>query len=114
MCSEKEEKMNSMDHNAYGLLIYPDDMSSEIDALLSGDSVRERYHKSHDRSWITLVQDPGLQYGLRLLSETQQRIIEKLMLGDGNVLDVRRELGMSARETRIQIRNIRRVLLRYM
>ena len=106
--------MNSMDHNAYGLLIYPDDMSSEIDALLLSDSVRERYRSCHDRSWISLVQDPGLRSGLRILSEPQLRIIEKLMLGDGNVLDVRRELGMSAREVRVQIRNIRRVLLRYM
>lgn len=106
--------METMEHTAYGLLIYSDDMSEEIDTILSSDSVKERYHNNHDRSWISLVQDPGLQYGLRFLSEPQLQIIEKLMLGDGNVLDVRRELGMSAREVRIQIRNIRRVLLRYM
>lgn len=106
--------MNSMEHTEYGLLIYPDDLSSGIDALLSSDSVRERYRSCHDRSWISLVQDPGLQAGLRMLSNQQLSIIEELVLGDGNILDVRNILGMSPREIRIQIRNMRRILLRYM
>lgn len=106
--------MEAMEHTAYGLLIYPDDMSGEIDTLLSTDHVRERYCKCHDRSWISQVQDPGLRQGLRLLSDTQLSIIEKLMLGDGNILDIKSSLGLSVREIRIQIRNMRRILIRYL
>jgi len=95
-----------------GMLIYSDDMSKIIDMLLSVDGLKETYQKKHDRSWIRKVDD-DLKTGLLKLSGVQLSIIEGFIFEDKSIADIKDELGLSLKDIRVEIRNAREILIRY-
>lgn len=95
-----------------GMLIYSDDMSKIIDMLLSVDGLKETYQKKHDRSWIRKVDD-DLKTGLLKLSDVQLSIIEGFIFEDKCIANLKGELGLSLKDIRIEIRNAREILIRY-
>jgi len=107
--SGSEEKMQKREN---GMLIYSDDMSKIIDMLLSVDGLKETYQKKHDRSWIRKVDD-DLKTGLLKLSGVQLSIIEKFIFEDKSIADLKDELGLSLKDIRVEIRNAREILIRY-
>ena len=95
-----------------GMIIYSDDMSKIIDMLLSVDGLKKTYQKKHDRSWIKKVDD-DLETGLLKLSDVQLSIIEEFIFEDKSIADLKDELGLSLKDIRIEIRNARGTLIRY-
>ena len=95
-----------------GMLIYSDDMSKIIDTLLSVDGLKETYQKKHDRSWIKKADD-DLENGLLKLSDVQLSIIEEFIFEDKSIVDLKDELGLSLKDIRVEIRNAREILIRY-
>lgn len=95
-----------------GMMIYSDDMSKIIDMLLSVDGLKETYQKEHDRSWIKKVDD-DLKSGLLKLSDVQLSIIEKFIFENKSIADLKKELGLSLKDIRLEIRNTREILIRY-
>lgn len=95
-----------------GMLIYSDDMSKIIDTLLSVDGLKGTYQKKHDRSWIRKVDDE-LKTGLFKLSDVQLSIIEKFIFEDKRIADLKDELGLLLKDIRLEIRNAREILIRY-
>ena len=107
--SGSEEKMQKREN---GMIIYSDDMSKIIDMLLSVDGLKETYQKKHDRSWIRKVDD-DLNTGLLKLSDVQLSIIEGFIFEDKCIADLKDELGLSLKDIRVEIRNAREILIRY-
>ena len=95
-----------------GMLIYSDDMSKIIDMRLSADGLKESYQKKHDRSWIRKADD-DMETGLLKLSDVQLSIIEEFIFENKCIADIKDELGLSLKDIRVEIRNAREILIRY-
>ena len=100
-----------MENRCDGMLLYDDQMCELIDFLIGQDCVRLTYINRGDRSWIRLVGDENLRDGLLQLSEIQIRIIEAIAFDGVGAVDLRHELGLSVREIRIEVCEMRKTLL---
>ena len=103
-----------MENRNDGMIIFDDQVCEMVDHLLSQDCVRLAYKNGHDRSWIRFVGDENLRDELLHLNETQLRIIEGIAFDGVGVVDLRRQLGLSAREIRMEAHVMRDKLIRVM
>ena len=96
---------------ADGMLIFDDDMSRLTDMMLNAGGVRNTYISGSHRTWIRKIGDESLREGMGNLSDRQITMIEALAFDGKSPLDVRKEMGISAKEIRAEVRRIRRILL---
>ena len=94
-----------------GIVWFDDQISDMADLLLTVQGNRFFYLKRRDHSWIQRIGDDGMRSALQHMSETQLRIIEKLIFEDKTVTDIHRELNLSTAEIRIEIRDMRKQLI---
>ena len=100
-----------MRSRADGMLIFDDDMSRLTDMMLNAEGVRNAYISGSHRTWIRKIGDESLREGMENLSDRQITMIEALVFDGKSPLDVRKEMGISAKEIRAEVRRIRRILL---
>ncbi len=100
-----------MENRCDGMILYDDQMCEVIDFLISRECVRLTYINRRDRSWIRFIGDENLRDGLLQLTETQIRIIEAVAFDGAGAVDLKHELGLSVREIRMEIHEMREVLL---
>lgn len=97
-----------------GCVWFDEQISEMTDLLLTVQGIRFFYLKKHDRSWIRRIGDEGMRLALLHMSETQLRIIEELIFEDKTMTDIRRDMNLSITEIRMEIRNMRKQLLKAM
>jgi len=100
-----------MENRCDGMILYDDQMCEVIDFLISRECVRLTYINRRDRSWIRFIGDENLRDGLLQLTETQIRIIEAVAFDGAGAVELKRELGISVKEIRMEIHDMREVLL---
>lgn len=103
-----------METRADGMLIYDDQLMEMAEGVLRAEGLRDTYQRKNNHSWIGETEDAGLIAGLEGLTEVQIRIIELIFFEDMCPADVRRVMGMSLKEFRIEIRTIRTKFSRVM
>jgi len=94
-----------------GMILFDNQICELIDFLISRDCVRLTYINRRDRTWIRFVGDENLRHGLLQLTETQIRIIEAVAFDGLGAMNLRYELGLSVREIRMEVREMRETLL---
>ena len=97
-----------------GMILFDDQICELIDFLISQDCVRLTYINRRNRSWIRFVGDENLRDGLLQLTETQIRIIEAVAFDGLGAMNLKYELGLSVREIRMEVREMRNKLLKVM
>jgi len=93
------------------MILFDNQICELIDFLFSRDCVRLAYINRRDRTWIRFVGDENLRHGLLQLTETQIRIIEAVAFDGLGAMNLRYELGLSVREIRMEVREMRETLL---
>ena len=94
-----------------GIVWFDEQISDMADLLLTVQGNRFFYLKRRDHSWIQRIGDDGMRSALQHMSETQLRIIEKLIFEYKTITDIRREMNLSITELRMEIRDMRKQLL---
>ena len=94
-----------------GCVWFEDQICELTDGLLAVQGVGFIYMKKHDHSWIKKIRDEGLRISLLSMSETQLRMIEELVFEDKTVTDIRREMNLTITEVRMEIRDMRKLLI---
>ena len=97
-----------------GMILFDDQRCELIDFLISQDCVRLTYMNRRNRSWIRFVSDENLRDGLLQLTEMQIRIIEAVAFDGVSAMNLKYELGLSVREIRMEVREMRKTLLKAM
>ncbi len=97
-----------------GMIRFDDQVCELIDFLISQDCVRLTYMNRRNRSWIRFVSDENLRDGLLQLTEMQIRIIEAVAFDGVSAMNLKYELGLSVREIRMEVREMRKTLLKAM
>lgn len=97
-----------------GMILFDDQICELIDFLISQDCVRLTYINRRNRSWIRFVSDENLRDGLLQLTEMQIRIIEAVAFDGVSAMNLKYELGLSVREIRMEVREMRKTLLKAM
>ena len=97
-----------------GMILFDDQICELIDFLISQDCVRLTYMNRRNRSWIRFVSDENLRDGLLQLTEMQIRIIEAVAFDGVSAMNLKYELGLSVREIRMEVREMRKTLLKAM
>ena len=77
-------------------------------------SVRNRYFRKKNHSWIKAVRIDEIRIALMELDDEQLTIIELLVFEVRSPLDVRKKLEMTSKDMRKAVRNIRCKLLNAM
>ena len=96
------------------MILFDDQICELIDFLISQDCVRLTYINRRNRSWIRFVGDENLRDGLLQLTEMQIRIIEAVAFDGVSAMNLKYELGLSVREIRMEVREMRKTLLKAM
>ena len=94
-----------------GLVWFDDQICEMADLLIGVQGVSFIYRKKHDKSWIYRIGDDGMRYAFIQMTEKQIRIIEELIFEGKTVTDIRREMDLSITELRIEIREMRKLLI---
>lgn len=97
-----------------GMILFDDQICELIDFLISQDCVRLTYTNRRNRLWIRFVGDENLRDGLLQLTEMQIRIIEAVAFDGVSAINLKYELGLSVREIRMEVREMRKTLLKAM
>ena len=97
-----------------GMILFDNQICELIDFLISQDCVRLTYINRRNRLWIRFVGDENLRDGLLQLTEMQIRIIEAVAFDGVSAMNLKYELGLSVREIRMEVREMRKTLLKAM
>lgn len=103
--------MSRHEYREDGRVWFDDQICELTDLLLGTEGIRYIYLKKHDRTWVRRIGDDGMRYAVMTMTDVQLTIIELLIFEDRTVTDIRRILNLTMMQFRIELRDMRKVLL---
>lgn len=103
--------MSRHEYREDGRVWFDDQICELADLLLGTEGIRYIYLKKHDRTWVRRIGDDGMRYAVMTMTDVQLTIIELLIFEDRTVTDIRRILNLTMTQFRIELRDMRKVLL---
>jgi gluconate kinase len=94
-----------------GIVWFDDQICEIADLLIGVQGIRFVYLKKRDRSWIYRLGDDEMRYAFLQMTEMQLRIIEELLFEDKTITDIRREFDLTITEIRMEVREMRKLLI---
>ena len=94
-----------------GIVWFADQICEIADLLIGVQGIRFVYLKKRDRSWIYRLGDDEMRYAFLQMTEMQLRIIEELLFEDKTITDIRREYDLTISEIRMEVREMRKLLI---